>query len=158
MPQPMPKPGTSGYNSTRYRCHIGNCFFDTLCMASARPGPKSRSWTDRANSDAAPTPRRVPRDVFIRIGRSEHQRRLPQFVEGDFVIARRQQAVRAKRRNHAHVCFPKLFAAPGINNILAQYDVFVNHGAAAAQPVYKMEITALPLAVAAPWVAVTVIS
>src|SRR5580704_5943137 len=27
MPLPSPSPGICGYSSTRYRCHIGSCFF-----------------------------------------------------------------------------------------------------------------------------------
>ena len=47
---------------------------------------------------------RVPRGVLVPIARPPHQQRLPQVLERDLVIARRQEAIRPKRWNRCHTC------------------------------------------------------
>jgi hypothetical protein len=42
--------------------------------------------------------------VLVPIARPPHQQRLPQVLERDLVIARRQEAIRTVRWNRCHAC------------------------------------------------------
>src|ERR1043165_875848 len=57
--------------------------------------------------DQSRSPTRIPGGVLPWISRSQDEHRAPQFLKRHLVIARRQQAICFKGRNHCHTCRPR---------------------------------------------------